>query len=259
METQKLIFDAYVSSVRRVRWFLLATLILSGVLILHTYLEQFSFSDKQLMQTLANRLEKNPKKEVEELEKDLSASGATGKSDYSERLAKYAQMKFVLTQTDNTLASLKLENRNIPFIGISVSANDFLPAVCLMQTLFMFGLWAAFRAIKGPLRMLDLSQNDMKNLVRAHFLFVSDPEAKEQKLGRALLHGAILFPFAAFTIAMAFDAYPVFVHLFVDKTFVVGTVGMLLTRYLFLVLLLLLTAVMSVVCSANARATMELL
>jgi len=246
MDTESLAFEAYTNSIHRLRWLFLATLTLSGILLIHSYLEQYSFTESQLIEVLANRVNLGTKENLDQLEKELRQwpNDKKQNNDFKEKLNRYAKNKYNVVFTDNTLNSIKLENMGVPFFGISILGNDFLPIVSLILVMFMLAVSGTLKSLFGPLNLLDLEKNNSRQLAQVYFLFFNDPNSHRQALSKFLMYITIWLPPISLTLAIVLDAWPM-LHTSSESSFVIGPSEALIGRYVFLLPIWLATALAS--------------
>ncbi len=129
-------FNAYVATIRRLRWFLLIATIIAGVAFLHLFLERFGYQESQLKSYLL--IQDQRASELEDLENRIlvlerkiapcgncrrAACNMLARALWALR-REHATLTFFTKRTENTLRATKLENRDLPLLGFPVPTND---------------------------------------------------------------------------------------------------------------------------------------
>lgn len=147
-------FEAYLEAVRRSRWFILATVILSSLILCHVYLERVSLQTAALQGVIAHRIKNQTEETLRDMEKKLEGEvdecvkqkNAIPK-DLDVRLEAFAENKFTYIVTQNELNNTRLEKRSLPFLGLEIPSDDYLPIMSVMLAIFAVGV------VKHPIHL----------------------------------------------------------------------------------------------------------
>ena len=224
---------AYKAAATRSRWFLLVTTLLSCLMFFHVADEQFSYHQHQLKQTLKRRFlvaQVDPVVATDRLARtrpgargvlsmgpgpavlqDLKELGAACCSVDSIRIMnKLVDHIVARIQTNNALESLSPGVREIPLLGLSVAANDYLMIMTLLMLVFVTGLWLNVRSLHATMQSLFESPETVP-LMRLHFTFTGlGGETGGARLATTIQYVAFWFPMLAFLPAVVIDVWSMF-------------------------------------------------
>jgi hypothetical protein len=247
-------FKAYVSAIARLRWFLLASTLLASSLLLHVYIEQFSFQESQMIGYLAQQRERAT--EIAERQQHLDSRQDKKSAAYRQEALELAGLRHVTGRTENTLAADVVKDRTLPLIGLPIPANDYLPVMFVMITLFAVAVWLNIRSIDAAVHEIDRARElpAIADLLRLHFTFTGllDSEGG-QTMGKVLQVCALLLPFVAMAIAMVLDLFSAF-NIYNDSSNgYAGSLGLIFLRGLALLVMIVTTGLATQASIFKAR------
>ena len=223
---------------RRSRWILVILTLLSCLLLIHIYLDQFSFQDAQIVGAIKKRLAENVvakqnalKKKIVS-ERDKYSSPTTQPQDYTQDLDDYAQRRFEMITLDNTLNKLEIPDRELPLIPLKIPGNDFIPIIGIMLIVFVLASWLNMRSIIASMNSLDLKSNaELQTLVRLHFTFTGlVGSSAANALAAVIKYLAFLFPAIALLSATTIEIYSMVSAMLAPSSGYLGTVTELVFR-----------------------------
>ncbi|GEM_PF-5595248 len=234
-------FEVFKSSVARIRWFMITAVLISVLILLHIYLEQFGFQDHQLRSLYQYRTEKytipvlkcyealavHRQREEDKLatmfpgevcnaslipEKRLKQIIDLPRSDL---LAEYSDAEYTIKMSENTLAASKLQIRQIPLLGIEVPANDFVTVMAVMSLVFVTGVWVNCRGVRAALvAIVKRNDSELLRLARLNTVFVTNLEDdRGRPLAVTIRSLVIWLPFVSILAATVIGYRPVFIAL----------------------------------------------
>ena len=254
-------FETFKSSVNRMRWFVITSVLISVLILVHIYLEQFGFQDHQLKVHFGNNLEKyidqsqacrKALAEHKQYEKDHFPTKFPEEScneqiipkellnkilevkDRDDLIEKYSEEQLRIEMAQNTINDLKHQIRRIPMLGIEVPANDFIIVMSIMSLVFVTGLWINFRGVLFSLKALA-QHNEQKliELARINTVFLTHLEtSRGQILAQAVRILGIWLPSMSLVISLVGYIDPINnmldegVHNFGSKPYIVSNLCM---------------------------------
>jgi len=209
VDFEKARFEAYLDATKRLRWFILASVTASALLLCHVYLEQLSQQEAQLQGLIAHRILMRTEETLKNLATTLTAevqSKRTLDDATKKRLIDYGQWQYAFDVTSNTLKSAKFADRTIPFLGLLIPANDFLPVIGVMLSIFTAAVWLNLRSISFA--VAELSDPQILRIARLHFTFTGLWGPGVQNWTAQLVqYCAIWLPLSAFALASLVDVW----------------------------------------------------
>lgn len=174
-ELQEVRLDAFVAASQRVRWTLLGIVLLGGLVVLQQYLELFGFQRAQFVHAHYRALVKPSPSVMEEFEthrktkksgnelvnaiqwtpaklKDLGVRVPESSEQFATAvIAAYAEKLVRIRESQNTLGKLAVEPRKLPFLGLDVPGNDFVPVLASMLVGLAVLGWLNVRFMRATL------------------------------------------------------------------------------------------------------------
>lgn len=247
-------FEAFKSSVARIRWFMITAVLISVLILLHIYLEQFGFQDHQLRSLYGHRVQ-NYTMDILKCYKALAMHlqrDADGlKSDFPndicneslipsqklkeiktlprlDLLAEYSNSEYTIKTSENTLNASKLQIRQIPLLGVEVPANDFVTVMSIMSLVFVIGVWINLRGVRAALSALAKHNDpDVIRIARLNTIFISAlEEDKGRRLAGITRSLAIWLPFLSILVATVIGYVPIFAYLVKPTQFHFGPMAL---------------------------------
>jgi hypothetical protein len=247
-------YSLYVETMKRTRWMLLTTTILSCLILMHVYLEQFSASQAQMLEVLRVRKVTNLSNEVNSLEKlidEIRSKPGDNQHEIDQQSRKYAQLKYRITLGDNMLKNATIPERSLPLLSFAVPGNDFLPVAGTMLLIFVIAVWLSLRSVVAALQSLQTTIDDsLRELIRLQFTFTGlhDKPSAERTLVQAVQYLAFLLPPISFLIATSIDVWSVLSVIGnAANRGTAGPAGTLISRYIYLFMELIILLVITVV------------
>ena len=226
--------DAFLDAIKRFRWLIFTTIMLTSLLLIHAYLEH-AFTDTQLEQAIVYRMQhdtertENDRKqklenrlEIRRLQEKMKDTvinesitdstntigsyqariqelepAAVSEKDFDQMAADYAADKFTNDRAKNMLVQSKLRDYTLPLVPVSVPENDFPTVISLIILVFLGALWLTARSINAPLDfLLSRGNPEIPQLLRLHLVFtgVKDVEVRD-RVSSFFLKSAIWWPF----------------------------------------------------------------
>ncbi len=227
--------DIFKASASRMRWFISTAVLISVLIMLHVYLEQFSFQEAQLAGIEANRVfNRIPEtqacyKELIKLEAptekpanidnvpECSAEKIGGKLShrlrslsYEDLVREYSSSLFLINVTNNTIGAFKMPTRQIPILGTEIPANDFVVVMALMSMVFVVGVWLNLRGLHASLTSLEKHNDpDVMRIAQLNTVFLTALENDENTFAFKVRACALWLPFASIVIATIVGYAPV--------------------------------------------------
>ncbi len=253
-------FEAFKSSVNRMRWFIITSVVISALILIHTYIEQFSFQEHQLASIYGHRLDvktsdlQNCRKEFIKAH-DLKIAPPDKCSNVSEKILeqiktgniedlrkKYSTLKFEIKRTNNTLRNTELGKRQMPLLGIEVPTNDFLNVMSLMSTVIVVGVWVNLLGVHASLNALK-KHNEPKiiELARLNTLFLTHLETESgQLLAKIVRLIVIWLPFISILTSVFISIMMIVIEKYVnnEESSFYGTLGYVLFNVIFISLVI---------------------
>lgn len=207
---------------------MVTAVIISVLILLHVYLEQLSFQERQLNSVFAHRIQNyiEPTRKCYEelaLTQQRQADGLKAPAQQScnealvpkrildklksmppEKLRQaYSELEYTMRMTDNTIKDGKLQIRQVPVLGIEVPANDFVIVMSLMSLVFVVGVWINLRGIKAALSALaNRKDGEIMRLAKLNTVFLTALEAdRGHNLAKATRSFVLWLPFGAIVAA----------------------------------------------------------
>lgn len=274
-------FNAYLSAISRFRWFLLFTIIVSGVALLHVYIERLGYQEAQLKGYLSIKDERN--KEICQLEKDIGSlesknqaiekalendkSSESTKKEKEEEKKKnsekllslkkdYYELIYFNIRTENTLKETKLADRDLPILGFPIPENDYLPVLAMMNVIFMVGTWLNLRAIGACLLEIEKAGelDSIRDLLRLHFTFTGIVDEKIGGiLGAFIQFLAFALPVIVIFFAILLDIYSFFMMLTRMTHGFAGSNGAIIARIILMVFLFFIMIILTKAIIGKAK------
>lgn len=218
MNLDEVKFTVYTDAIKRTRWFLLITTLLSCMLLIHMYLERFSYQEHQYVDTLKARARVDKEGELKDKEKQIKDDLAKDSRDlnklsnekFEALVNEYAELKYSMTVFDNLLKEASIPNRSIPLLNMSIPGNDFLSVIGIMLLIFVIGVWLNIRTVLAAVQSLQPNNSEeMRELIRLHFTFTGlvDHAEMERKVVPIVQYAAFVLPFFSLLIAIILDIY----------------------------------------------------
>lgn len=209
---EKEIMQAFVESIRRFRWAILTTVLISTLLVVHTYLEN-GFTAKQLpywaLDTYITDAQASLDTERAQLEAKYLASRL-----YTESLRDLARDEEVIALAESYVRTKMHQNmvdknivqdQTIPLLGYRVPGNDYVPIMALLLVVISIGSWLSARSVLAAITSaFEGPSEQAKKLINLHFLFTV-PLDQKNWLAVAIQHLAIWYPLFALGLAAYFD------------------------------------------------------
>lgn len=251
-------FNVYANAIKRTRWFLLITTLLSCLLLIHMYLEQFSFQQEQMIETLKTRVKEDPNFRLNHLKEEIKADIAKGnceptklsKDKFEELVDEYAGLQYRMRIFDNTLEDVSIPNRSLPFLPMTVPGNDFLLVIGTMLLVFVIAVWLNIRSVLAAIHSLQPSNSaEIREMIRLHFTFTGlvGYSGVEQKIVHIVQYAAFLLPCLSFFISVVLDVNSIVDASYDPKVGYSGPVGLFILQTVIMafeiILLFIFTAV----------------
>lgn len=221
--------ESFKSAASSMRWFITTAVLISVLIILHVWLENFGYQENQLQNVYSHRIA-NYVDETYECYKDM-AKYLRGKEDrlssstpenkepascgehifppdvkreidenitsYPSALKAYSNLRYKMKRTDNTLDKEVLQLRKIPLLGVEVPANDFVTVMAVMSLVFTTGVWLNLQAINTVLYSLkERGVDGVMEVCRIHLIFVTSGDSCRGEILPTLVRSlAIWLPF----------------------------------------------------------------
>lgn len=225
MNIDEVRFNVYIDAIKRTRWFLLITTLLSCMLLIHMYLERFSFQEEQSIDTLRARVRDNKVNRLKEVSEQINAdrlkaptdSTKLKTDDFENLVDEYAQLTYHMTVFDNTLKEASIPERSLPLLTMIIPGNDFLSIIGFMILVFVIAVWLNVRSVLAAVISLEPGKNEeIRELIRLHFTFTGlvASSGLESMLAQAVQYSAFMLPCLSFLIALGLDIYSIVIALF---------------------------------------------
>lgn len=213
-------FNVYIDAIKRSRWFLLITTLLSCLLLMHMYLERFSYQQEQFIDTLKVRAKEGTHAKLSRLEESIKADLAKEPGDETklekgkldELVDEYAGLKYRMAVFDNTLKDVTIPNRSLPLLPMTIPGNDFLPIIGTMLLVFVIAVWLNTRSVLAAIHSLKPSGNEeMREMIRLHFTFTGlvGYSGVEQGIVHVVQYAAFILPCLSFITAVMLDVHSI--------------------------------------------------
>jgi len=279
------LFDGFQSAIRRTRWFILVTTLLSTLLFYKIYIERWGFQEQQLAGVYAHRALKSTDSshvfmqqlnDWVEVYKTAKLDSSTTRSELkgiADEIRNSSYKMFVRERTDNTLKRVSLDNESLPFLGIGIPKNDYVPIAGTMLAIFTIGVWLNVRTIRISIEELFErypENEDIADIVRVHFTFTGLQDSESRPLGvtryrsqyraaQLLESAAYWLPFAILCIATYFDIWPGIQQSVTDSEFYMGPMNAIALRVLVLVACIVTAALAAHSSSSHANSVERLI
>jgi len=229
-------YSLYVDAMKRTRWMLLVTVILSCLILMHIYLEQFSLGKAQIVEALKRRKQENLESVLKENEAridELRKAGPARANELDDAAQTYARRKYRMTLSDNMLHKIEISERTLPLLSLTVPGNDFLPIVGTMLLVFVIAVWLSLRSVVATLQSLQQCIDDsLREIVRLQFTFTGlHDEPGTKRLARGIQYLAFVLPAGSFLIAFGIDAWSVLSAILNPAIGTAGPTGLLYFRF----------------------------
>lgn len=257
-------FNVYIDAINRTRWFLLITTILSCLLLIHMYLEQFSYQQEQIIDTLKSRVKEDTRSRLEHLEERIKADIAKGTDDptklskdkLEELIDEYAGLKYRMIVFDNTLKDVSIPSRSLPLLQMTIPGNDFLPIIGTMLLVFLIAVWLNIRSVLAAIHSLEPSNNDeIREMIRLHFTFTGlvGYSGVEQKIVHVVQYAAFSLPCLSFFIAVVLDVYSIVSASYDPKIGYSGPIGLFILQTVIMVIEIILLSIFTAVTISKVK------
>jgi hypothetical protein len=172
--------NGFISALGRARWFLLATVLVSTLLLAHTYVEWNHCEAQRVVLSMLHQplltvkaAQKPVEALTESLANDLSQLRATQTPTDGEilRLVATANTLVERRKIINMLNDVKPQNQTLWFwmLPFNVPPGDYLPLMSLVLTVLSVCLWLSGRAVVITVRQCD--DEALRDIARMHLLF----------------------------------------------------------------------------------------
>lgn len=257
-------FEAFKSSVNRMRWFLITSVIVSFLILSHIYLEQFSYQEHTLELIESHRIKNNTKKVQEcrlsfydfykenkkfpddcskftpELESKTKESKIK-EEDANNVIEDYSETNFAMKRTDHAINNVEFGNKQIPLLGINVPSNDYINVMAMMLSFIVIGVWINLVGINASLIALKKhNEKQLIELARLNTLFISHLETESgQFLAKSVRLILIWLPFFSTSLTGTLSFWEIFDKLKLenDKLSYFGEMKYIGFNYLYLSLI----------------------
>ena len=257
-------FNVYIDAIKRTRWFLLITTLLSCLLLIHMYLEQFSYQEEQLIDTLKTRAKEDSPARLEHLKERIKADIAKetcdptklSKDKLEEVADEYAGLQYRMKVTDNTLNNVTIPNRALPLLPVTIPGNDFLPIIGTMLLIFVIAVWLNIRSVLAAIHSLKPGDNEeTREMIRLHFTFtglVGYPGV-EQKIVHVVQYAAFLLPCLSFLIAVVIDVVSIVRASYDPKVGYSGPIGLFILQTVIMAIEIILLSIITAVTISKVK------
>lgn len=242
-------FNSYVDAMKRSRWLLLISTLLSSILLIHMYLEQFSFQERQVTGALVNRAKLGKEEEAAALKSRLHEHHIVAQKPGAQRTpadnaciiadaelnklaTEYADLRYRMARLDNYLDDLSFPPRRLPLVPIDIPANDFVPIVGVMLLVFAISNWLNVRTVHAGISSLLTDPtpaaplNELRQLISLHFTFTGLHDHRgEGRAARGMQYAAFSLPCASMLVAFVLDVYSVIEPLLHSNAGFIGTLN----------------------------------
>lgn len=269
MDAESLLLDAFKEAVTRLRWFLMTAVLVSALILIHTYIEQFSFQRDTLAGLLGYRIENHIEMQRACLQKhvlpdtslptkaslpecDLSVlpqniqDAINANNNKKEIIKYYSQLEYLYNKSDNTFKNEKVGEMPLPLLGISVPDNDYMTIMGVMLLIFSGAVWFNLRSVYLTLQALNEiaeKEGHWRRLSRVLFTMTAPVEAGKSHNPALLIIKFVLWsPFLALLLSFGLDAIPLYNMVFGEKWYL-GSMLTIIIRESGLFCLLILLAV----------------
>jgi hypothetical protein len=219
--------DVFKASANRMRWFISTAILISVLILLHVYLERFSFQGAQLKGIEAHRILSHTLK-TQDCYKELIALEAVGGNkpkikggaacsaekigeknlfrllslSYEDLVYEYSSRNFEIGMTDNTMKEAKFPARQIPILGTEIPANDFVVVMALMSMVFVVGVWLNLRGVHASLISLEKHKKpEVMKVAHLNTVFLTAIENNENRFALGVRACSLWLPFVSIVIA----------------------------------------------------------
>jgi hypothetical protein len=228
-------YEAYLDALRRFRWSVLTTIIISSLVVAHLYLEN-GLTQAQLQSVSMRKLTGVKERERSELKAKLLDFQKKNPKEKlpQELLNSYVALDVSLQRGDNMYRDARVPERTLPLLLMNVPGNDFVVVLAIMLAIFCVSTWLNSRAVLAPLEKLtadmDASQH-FRDLVRLNFLFTGASDDSDW-LANILQYVVVWLPFLSLSLGAFIDLRPIVVQIAGDQSFAnAGPVMALLSRF----------------------------
>lgn len=216
MEVPDVRFSVFTDSIKRTRWFLLVTTLLSCMLLIHMYLEQFSYQEQQNIDVIKARITEGKVANLKAREKEIQDDIAKKKDDPTKLSASdldnlatdYATIKYRMKLFDNQMNQVSIPSRQLPLLSMNIPGNDFLPVIGVMLLVFVIAVWLNIRSVLAAIDSLKPSNNEeMRELIRLHFTFTGlvGSSGVERKMVHVVQYASFGLPVLSLLFALGVD------------------------------------------------------
>lgn len=219
--------DTFKASANRMRWFMSTAVLISVLILLHVYLEKFSYQEAQLANIEAHRILNHTMK-TQSCYEELIALGAPGAKKtntenesacstknieekdlsrlrslpYEDLVYEYSVRNFMIKMTNNTIDEVKMPARQIPILGTEIPANDFVVVMALMSMVFVVGVWLNLRGLHASLLSLEKHKNiEIMRVAQLNTVFLTSLENNENTFALKVRACSLWLPFVSIITA----------------------------------------------------------
>jgi hypothetical protein len=202
---------AFLDAVKRSRWFLLATVIASTLILAQSYLTCYSYADQRMEALIADQLSRNLDQKYTQEEKRiarrLKSDDGPGPEIWTQRqLERYARDRLAYLKGTHELSAAKSSDRALWLLSFSVPEEDFVPVMGLMLAVLCIALWLSVRAMVQTLTECD---DGLLLVARLNLLFpVATGQSRQDTIAKVIQGGSVWMPFAVFLWATVKDLIP---------------------------------------------------
>ncbi|MHB2139853.1 hypothetical protein ACX64L_18160 [Pseudomonas monsensis] len=219
--------EVFKASANRLRWFISTAILISVLILLHAYLERFSFQDAQLAGIEAHRILSRTLK-TQDCYRELVSFEVLGEKEaagkvesactaekigeknlfrlrslsYEDLVHEYSTRSFLINMTDNTMKEVKFPVRQIPILGTEIPANDFVIVMALMSMVFVVGVWLNLRGVHASLLSLEKhKKSEVMKVAQLNTVFLTALENNENKFALGVRACSLWLPFMSIVVA----------------------------------------------------------
>ncbi|MCP4677297.1 MAG: hypothetical protein GY854_17645 [Deltaproteobacteria bacterium] len=201
MELENIRFEAYREAATRCRWFFLSTVLLAGLILSHLYIEVHGFQDAQLASTYGHRYRHGTDLRLKAQWNMIKGWSVEERERYSAVVDDYGQTKYMAQVTDQTIRKTTFGDREIPLLGLSVPANDYVPVLSIFLMLLSTALWLSMRSLFNILSINSFSES-FQRAIHLHFTFTG-MHGRNSRVGVAAVVQYLAIWLPAITLAIA--------------------------------------------------------
>jgi hypothetical protein len=146
------------------------------------------------------------KKEISKVLEKYKGNDRYFKELYEDKLKEFSKDTFKIIKTNNTISNSRMEKINIPYVGLSIEPNDYLPIIISIILIMILGTWINIQSLRYIVsNITNINDKDFNELIRLNFTFTGFHGTLGLHVSTLLQYIFFLFPALVIVICFYLD------------------------------------------------------